>query len=56
MAKGAKRYLFRKLGGCTTRSGKFIVLEAIALSFRYRDLSGPELIRLVYWGTSGEPQ
>lgn len=54
MANGAKRFLLRKLGQCTTRSGKFIVLDAMALSFIHRDLSGPELIRLAYWGVSGE--
>lgn len=30
-----------------------IVFEAQSLHHQYPDLSGPELVRLVYWGTSG---
>lgn len=31
-----------------------IVFEAHSIRHDYPDLSGPELIRLVYWGASGD--
>lgn len=47
---------FREIGNPSWESGKEalkIVEEAWFIRHRYPDLSGPELIRLVYWGASG---
>lgn len=47
---------FREIGHPKHQSGLEaykIVLEAHYIRHQYPDLSGPELIRLVYWGASG---
>jgi len=36
-----------------TKEGWNALLEAKWISHKYPDLSGPELVRLVYWGASG---
>lgn len=46
-------YLDRKWFDATTKEGRDIVREATALRQLHPDLSGPELIRLAYWGVSG---
>lgn len=48
-----RKYLWRKLLQTETRDGTSTVLEALDLQRLYPDLSGPELIRLAYWGASG---
>ena len=39
-----------------TREGWYVLAEAERIRHQYPDLSGPELVRLVYWGASGTPQ
>lgn len=46
------RHKFRHEGPTTTE-GWNTLLEAKWLRHQYPDLSGPELVRLVYWGASG---
>lgn len=50
----ADGYLKHKLLEVETEEGRKTILEAIAIRHTYPDLSGPELVRLVYWGASGE--
>lgn len=39
-----------------TKEGWDALLEAKSIRHKYPDLSGPELVRLAYWGTSGTPE
>jgi hypothetical protein len=39
-----------------TRDGYKIVEDAYNMRHEYPDLSGPELIRLSYWGVSGNSE
>lgn len=50
------KHKFREIGNPRWESGKEawrIVQEAYFVRHRYPELSGPELVRLVYWGASG---
>lgn len=50
----ARQYLDEKFADPTlSREGRDIIREATTLSYQHPDLSGPELIRLAYWGASG---
>lgn len=48
-----RAYLWDKMARTTTKEGAGVVSDAMRLQRKYPDLSGPELIRLAYWGTSG---
>lgn len=39
-----------------TKEGWNILMEAQRIRHQYPELSGPELVRLVYWGASGSPE
>ena len=49
----ADEYFKAKFHEPMGREAHAIVFEAHTLRHRYPDLSGPELVRLVYWGASG---
>jgi hypothetical protein len=46
----AQKYLKNK--NPNTAEGKQIIKDAFVASYDYPNLSGPELIRLVYWGVT----
>jgi hypothetical protein len=50
----ADEYFKHKLLEAETEEARKLFLEAKAIRHTYPDLSGPELVRLVYWGASGE--
>ena len=50
----ARQYLDAKFADPTlSREGRDIIREATRLEPLHPELSGPELIRLAYWGTPG---
>jgi hypothetical protein len=49
------KYLRRKRLATETDDGWDTVNEAIGLMDANPDLDGPQLIRLAYWGTPGDP-
>lgn len=52
----ADEYFDHKLMEPLSRESRRIVGEAYRLRHQYPDLSGPELVRLVYWGASGSKE
>jgi hypothetical protein len=52
----ADAYFKQKFRSQLTAEEHNIVFDAYSIRHQYPDLSGPELVRLVYWGTSGTPQ
>ncbi|QIG67720.1 hypothetical protein PP747_gp019 [Rhizobium phage RHph_Y38] len=50
----ADAYFKAKLREQMGKEAFHIVCEAKRIRHQYPDLSGPELVRLVYWGASGE--
>jgi hypothetical protein len=49
----ADEYFRRKFKEPMGREAFKILYEARSIRHQYPDLSGPELVRLVYWGASG---
>ena len=49
----ADEYFRQKFAVSMGREAHRIVFQAYDIRHQYPDLSGPELIRLVYWGASG---
>jgi hypothetical protein len=52
----ADGYFDRKFGEPMGREAFGIVSEAYGIRHQYPALSGPELVRLVYWGASGSSE
>ncbi len=52
----ADEYFQQKFKEHMGREAFDTVKKAHAMRHRYPDLSGPELVRMVYWGTSGANQ
>jgi hypothetical protein len=52
----ADEYFRHKLRERMSAESSKIVWEARSIRHQYPDLSGPELVRLVYWGASGTPE
>jgi hypothetical protein len=52
----ADQYFAGKFRESMGREAHATVCTAFALRHQYPDLSGPELVRLVYWGGSGAAQ
>ena len=50
----ADAYFKQALREVETEEGRKTILEAKSIRHAYPNLSGPELVRLVYWGASGE--
>lgn len=49
----ADAYFAQKFRSAHRHGGSVVVAEAHAMRHRFPDLSGPELVRLAYWGASG---
>lgn len=49
----ADEYFKMKFREPLDREAWSILMEAKSIRHEYPDLSGPELVRLVYWGASG---
>jgi len=52
-AHKSDEYFRSKFRDCMSREAHAIVFEARSIRHSYPELSGPELVRLVYWGASG---
>lgn len=49
----ADAYFAKRFWSARGHGGSEVVAEAHAMRHRFPDLSGPELVRLAYWGASG---
>ena len=52
----ADAYFKAKQEEWLSREALDIIFEAKRIRHRYPELSGPELVRLVYWGASGSAE
>ena len=54
--RAVRQFLWSKYYKTTTKEGAHVVAVALNLQRQYPNLSGPELIRLAYWGASGSTE
>ena len=55
-SRAVRQFLWSKYYKTTTKEGAHVVAVALNLQRQYPNLSGPELIRLAYWGASGSTE